>query len=165
MRMRKGGPPANRATMMRDPRGRFAWGGGATVAGMGGIFWFGGGGQSSCLIVGDTAGNSGLLCCVGLGLGAVNGFGVSGQATSAVCPTCETICDMESGSVQVEAFGAGGAGVGGGGGASVGMNNATIFASGGIATGVGGGAIVSSVSCKLVFGGKNCKGGPLSRSK
>lgn len=69
---------------------------------MGDLFWFGGGAEGSLLIVGDTQGNTGLLWCSVGGLGAVNGGILSGQATSVVCPTCKTICDMENGFVQVQ---------------------------------------------------------------
>jgi len=129
----------NRPLDLRDPKGWLAWGGGASVSGMIGAFWFGGGAEGSCLVVGDTQGNTGLLCCLGFGGGAVNGAGVSGQATSVVCPTCKTICDMEGGFVQAQGF----AGIGAigavGGGASINMSNAGLFASGG--GGVGAGAV------------------------
>jgi RHS repeat-associated protein len=148
---------------LRDPKGWLAWGGGASVSGMIGAFWFGGGAEGSCLVVGDTQGNTGLLCCLGLGGGAVNGAGVSGQATSVVCPTCKTICDMEGGFVQVQGF----AGVGAigavGGGSSINMSNAGVFASGGGGVGAGAGVAVLGGSCKLVFGGKNCKNCPATQ--
>jgi RHS repeat-associated protein len=101
----------NRPTGLRDPKGRVAWGGGACVSGMAGLLTIGGGVEGSCMIVGDTAGNTGLLCCAGLGGGYVAGGAVSGGVTTAICPTCATICDMEGGSVQGEGFGATGPGV------------------------------------------------------
>jgi len=153
----------NRPTMMRDPRGRYAWGLGLSGAGMLGAFWFGAGAEGSCLLVHDSAGNTGVLCCFGLGAGAVSGAGASFQGTAAVCPTCKTICDMEGGSVQGEAFGGVGVGVAGGGGVGLNMNQATIFSSYGPSAGAGGGAIVLGVSCKLVTGEKNCKGCPIKK--
>jgi hypothetical protein len=147
----------NRPLTLRDPKGRMAWGGGINIAAMGGIFNAGGGVEGSCMIVGDTAGNTGLLCCGGLGGGYVVGAGASAQASSAVCPTCSTICDMEGGSVQGEGFGGAGPGLGGGGGVSLSMKHAMIFASGGPAIGEGGGVVILATNCKLVLGGKKCK--------
>ena len=108
-------------------------------------------------------GNTGLLCCAGLGGGYVAGGAVSGGMTTAICPTCATICDMEGGSVQGEGFGATGPGVAAGGGASVDMKNATIFANAGPAAGEGGGVVLLATSCKLIIGGKRCKNCPLSK--
>ena len=147
----------NRPLDLRDPKGWLAWGGGITVGGMAGMFWRGGAGEGSCLVVGDTQGNTGLLCCLAGGVGAINGGGVSGQATSVVCPNCNTICDMENGFVQVQGF----AGVGtigsAGGGVSISMTSATVSASGGGGIGAGAGVAVLGGSCKLVLGGKSCK--------
>ena len=153
----------NRPTGLRDPKGHIAWGAGVNVSGMAGLLTIGGGVEGSCMIVGDTAGNTGLLCCGGLGGGYVAGAGASAGVTNAVCPTCATICDMEGGSVQAEGFGGAGPGVAAGGGVSVDMKNATIFASGGPAIGEGGGVVVLATSCKLVLGGKRCKNCPLSK--
>ncbi|MGC1616082.1 MAG: RHS repeat-associated core domain-containing protein [Candidatus Acidiferrum sp.] len=153
----------NRPTGLRDPKGRVAWGGGAYVSGMAGLLTIGGGAEGSCMIVGDTAGNTGLLCCAGLGGGYVAGGAASGGVTTAICPTCATICDMEGGSVQGEGFGATGPGVAAGGGASVDMKNATIFANAGPAAGEGGGVVLLATSCKLIIGGKRCKNCPLSK--
>lgn len=153
----------NRPLDLRDPKGRLAWGGGVTVAGMIGALWFGGGGEGSCLVVGDLEGNSGTLCCVGLGGGAINGAALTGQATSVVCLTCKTICDMEGGFVQVQAFGGLGGAASGGAGASINMTNASIFTSGGVGPGAGGGVAILGGSCKLVWGGKSCKNCPKTK--
>jgi len=153
----------NRPTVMRDPTGRFAWGGGATVSGLIGAFWTGAAGEGSCLVVGDTQGNTGVLCCLGLGGGAINGLGVSGQATSVVCPNCRTICDMEGGFVQMQAFAGIGAIGAAGGGASISMTSASLSASGGGGVGAGAGVAVVGGSCKLIVGGKRCKTCPLSQ--
>lgn len=152
----------NRALDKRDPTGRLAWGGGTTIGGAGGLFWFGVGFEGSCLVVGDTQGNTGLLCCSAGGAGAVNGATVGAQATSVICPTCNTICDMQGGFVQVQAFAGVGAVGSAGGGASVGMSNGSISASGGGGIGAGVGLLVEGGSCKLVLGGKRCKTCPLS---
>jgi RHS repeat-associated protein len=153
----------NRPTALRDPRGRIAWGGGGYVSGMAGLLTIGGGAEGSCMIVGDTAGNVGLLCCAGLGGGYVAGAAASAGGTFAICPTCATICDMEGGSIQGEAFGATGPGAAAGGGVSVDMKNATIYANAGPAAGEGGGVVLLATSCKLVLGGKRCKNCPLSK--
>lgn len=148
----------NRPTILWDPSGRLAWGGGVTISGVLGAFWFGGGVDGSCLVVGDLEGNTGLLCCAGIGGGAVAGVGASVQGTSVVCPTCKTICDMEGGYVQGQAFGGLGLGAAGGAGVSLSMQQANVFVSGGPAVGGGAGVVVMAGSCKLVGGGKACKG-------
>jgi RHS repeat-associated protein len=150
----------NHPTNLRDPKGWLAWGGGASIGAMGGLFWFGGGWEGTCMVVGDTQGNTGLLCCSSAGAGAVNGGTVSGQATSVVCPTCKTICDMENGFVQAQGFAGVGATGAVSGGASVGMSNGSVFASGGGGIGAGAGLVVMGGSCKLVLGGKACKNCP-----
>ena len=152
----------NRPLDKRDPSGRLAWGGGVGIGAAGGLFWFGVGFQGSCMVVGDTQGNSGLLCCSSGGAGAVNGATAGGQFTSVVCPNCNTICDMQGGFVQVQGFA--GVGVTGsvGGGASVGMSTGTVSASGGGGVGAGAGVIVEGGSCKLVVGGQRCKDCPLA---
>jgi RHS repeat-associated protein len=150
----------NRATVLRDPSGFLAWGGGVCVSGMIGAFWTGSGTEGSCMVVGDTRGNTGLLCCLGFGGGAINGVGASGQSTSVVCPTCKTICDMEGGFVQAQGFaGVGAVGAAGAGG-SISMSNATLFVSGGGGVGAGAGVAILGGSCKLVLGGKGCKACP-----
>jgi RHS repeat-associated protein len=71
-----GGNPTN----VMDPSGRFAWGGGAGLTGgftliplspiapaLVGIF------DVDCYIVGDLQGNTGILCCGGIGLGVGGG--------------------------------------------------------------------------------------------
>jgi RHS repeat-associated protein len=153
----------NRPADLRDPKGWLAWGGGLTGGGMGGLFWFGGGAEGSLLVVGDTQGNTGLLWCSAGGLGAVQGAGLSAQATSVVCPTCKTICDMEGGFVQVQGFAGVGATGAAGGGASIGMSNGSVFASGGGGVGAGAGLVVMGGSCKLVSGGKSCKNCPATQ--
>ena len=153
----------NRPLDLRDPKGWLAWGGGLTGGGMGGLFWFGGGAEGSLLVVGDSQGNSGLLWCSAGGLGAVNGATVSGQFTSVVCPTCNTICDMENGFVQVQGFAGVGATGAVGGGASIGMSNGSVFASGGGGVGAGAGLVVMGGSCKLLSGGKSCKNCPATQ--
>lgn len=129
-----------------------------------GALWFGGGAEVSCLVVGDTQGNTGLLCCAALGGGAVNGAGVSLQGTSVLCPTCNTICDMEGGFVQAQGFGGIGMNGAGGAGASVNMSNAAIFASGGGGVGAGAGVAVLGGSCKLRLGGKKCHDCPAAQN-
>ncbi len=143
---------------LRDPTGRTAWGAGVSVVGMIGALWTGGGAEGSCLVVHDTQGNTGVLCCLGFGGGAVEGAGVSGQVTGAVCPTCKTICDMENGFAQVQGFGGFGASGAAGGGVSLSMQNVTVFGSVGGGPGGGAGVAVMGGSCKLVLGGKGCKG-------
>jgi RHS repeat-associated protein len=152
----------NRPLDFNDPKGLLAWGGGVTLGGMGGLFWFGGGFEASCLVVGDTQGNSGLLCCTAGGLGAVNGGGVTGQATSVVCPTCRTICDMEGGFVQGQGFAGVGAIGAAGGGVAVGMQYGNISASGGGGIGGGAGFVVLGGSCKLKLGRGICKDCPVA---
>ncbi|HTQ61477.1 MAG TPA: hypothetical protein VMI32_14715 [Candidatus Solibacter sp.] len=132
------------------------------MSGMAGLLTIGGGVEGSCMVVGDTAGNTGLLCCGGLGGGYVAGAAASGGVATAICPTCATICDMEGGGVQGEGFGATGPGLAAGGGVSVDMKNAMIFANAGPAIGEGGGVVVLATTCKLVLGGKRCKDCPSS---
>jgi RHS repeat-associated protein len=148
----------NRPTILRDPTGRFAWGTiGGSITGIAGALGAAGAIKGSCTIVQDSKGNTGLLCCGGVGGGVAEGLDVSAQWTMIVCPGCKTICEMEGGNVQVQIFGGVGAGGNVGGGASVGTNHISIMGSAGPAGAVGGGAVVLGGSCKLVLGGKRCK--------
>jgi RHS repeat-associated protein len=146
----------NRPTVMRDPTGRLAWGGGVGVSGFIGALWAGAAGEASCYLVGDLQGNTGLLCCLGLGGGALNGAGITGQANGIVCPTCKTICDMEGGFVQLEGFAGLGGQTSGGLGGSSGLNSGSGSFSGGIGVGAGGGLAVLGGSCKLIWKHPHC---------
>jgi RHS repeat-associated protein len=147
----------NRPTVLRDSTGLLAWGSGVGVAGMIGALMAGGGGDVSCLVVGDTQGNSGLLCCGGVGGGVVEGASLSVQAVSIVCPNCRTICDMEGTFVQVQGFGGLGETGAGGLGASMSSTSVAVVASGGGGVGAGAGVVVLGGDCKLKLGGKTCK--------
>jgi hypothetical protein len=126
--------------MLRDPSGRFAWGGGITGAGAFSAFWVGAGAEGGFYAVGDTLGNQGILVCRSGGIGASSGVGGSAslQGTSVVCPNCRSICDMEGTFGGMQGFaGTGPLGAAGGTGVSLSATSATVFTSGGV--GVGGG--------------------------
>lgn len=143
----------NRSTTMRDPSGRFAWGGGATGSGAFSAFWFGAGVQGSFYIVGDTLGNWGVLDCSGAGLGAIGGAGgsISLQGSNLVCPNCRSICDMQGTFGAFTAFA--GVGVTGAVSGSVSLSNTSmsIDASGGGGVGAGAGAVGIWGSCTLIW--------------
>jgi RHS repeat-associated protein len=148
----------NRPTVMRDPTGQVAWGYlGGSIVGIAGALGAAGGIRGSCSIVQDTKGNTGLLCCGGVGLGVAEGLDVSAQWTWIVCPGCKTICEMEGGNAQVQIFGGLGGGANVGGGISIGLSHLSVTGTAGPAGAVGGGAVVLGGSCKLVLGGKGCK--------
>lgn len=146
----------NRPVILRDPKGRIAWGGGIVGSAAGGLFWFGGGGEGSFYWVGDSLGNQGILSCSAFGLGAVTGASASVQGGSAICPDCNSICDMEGTFGGAEGFGGIGATGSAGGGASVSNTGVTLFTSGGAGAGVGGGLLGVGGSCTLVWKHHNC---------
>jgi hypothetical protein len=142
---------------LSDPFGLWAGGVGGVVGGIIGTPQMAGGASGSCHLVHDGEGNWGLLCCLGFGGGVAAGAGASAQGGGIYCPTCNTICDMEGGFLQVEGFAAAGSGVGFSGGASINMNQISFSGSYGPAAGAGGGVAVVGGSCKLWAGGKKCK--------
>jgi RHS repeat-associated protein len=146
----------NRSTMLRDPSGRMAWGGGIVGSASGGVFWFGGGGEGAFYFVGDSLGNQGILSCSGFGLGAVTGASAAVQAGSVVCPDCKSICDMQGIFGGAQGFGGVGASGAAGGGASVSNTGVSIFSSAGVGVGVGGGLVGIGGSCTLVWKHHNC---------
>ena len=152
----------NRSLDLRDPKGLSAWGGGIVGSAAGGVFWFGGGGEGAFYFVGDSLGNQGILSCSGFGLGAVTGASASVQLGSAVCPNCNSICDMQGAFGGAQAFGGLGANGALGGGASVSNTGVTIFSSGGVGVGGGGGLVGIGGSCTLVWKNHNCPTCPAS---
>ena len=153
----------NRPTLLRDPTGRWAGGGGLNVAGVIGALGAAAAAEGSCLVVHDNQGNWGLLCCLGLGAGVAEGADVGVTLTGIACPTCKTICDLQGGFVAAQAFGAIGAGLSGGGTISIGMNQITLSGNVGPAGGIGGGIAVLGGSCTLRLGGKKCNGCPAKK--
>jgi RHS repeat-associated protein len=146
----------NRSTMLRDPSGRMAWGGGIVGSAGGGVFWAGGGAEGAFYFVGDSLGNQGILSCSGVGLGAVTGASASVQAGSVICPNCKSICDMQGTFGGAQGFGGVGATGAAGGGASLSNSSATIFTSGGVGVGAGGGLVAIGGSCTLIWRHHTC---------
>ena len=148
----------NRPTVFRDPTGKWAGGGGLNVAGIIGTLLAAGAAEGSCMVVHDSQGNWGVLCCLAFGGGVAAGADVGVSVTGIACPTCKTICDLQGGFAATQGFGAIGGGLSGGGTLSIGLNQITLSGNIGVAGGVGGGVAVLGGSCKLILGGKNCSG-------
>ncbi len=153
----------NRPTLLRDATGRIAWGYGVGGAGFlsGGWAFLAGGVEGSFLYVQDSQGNSGILDCRGGGLGAgALGAGANVQGVSAVCPDCNSICDMQGTFGGVEGFAGAGPGASKGGGATVSATGVTVFGQYGVGGGAGGGVIGIVGDCTLIWKKQDCKSAP-----
>jgi RHS repeat-associated protein len=148
----------NRSTMLRDPSGRAAWGGGVSGSGAVSAFWFGAGVEGTFYFVGDTLGNQGILDCSGGGLGAVGGVGGSVSVTlpSIFCPNCKSICDLQGDFAGATGFA--GLGLTGAvsGGVSLSKTSATFNGGGGVGVGAGAGLIGVLGNCTLIWKHHNC---------
>lgn len=148
----------NRPTLMRDPSGLAAWGGGLSGSGALSAFWFGAGVEGSFYFVGDTLGNQGVLDCSGGGIGAISGAGgsVSVSLPSIFCPNCKSICDLQGDFGGVTAFA--GVGLTGAvsGSASLSKTSATFTGGGGVGVGAGAGVVGIWGNCTLIWKYQNC---------
>ena len=149
-----GNSPTNRV----DPTGLWAAGvgGGAGAALVPPLPMMGFTGDANCQVVVDDDGNVGLLCCAegGPALGGFVGFG--GQASGTICPSCDTICDLEDWSVQVSGGGAKGGGMMASGGPFLNAVGVGVTGSVGPAAGVGGFGGIQFGGCKLFWQRKPC---------
>jgi RHS repeat-associated protein len=140
-----------------DPSGLIAIGfpavglGGSAVEGTGPTA------EATCIPVYDLHGNRGLLCCGGAG----PGYGLSGQVElqigAAVCPLCDTICDMGGLFTQIGGTVAAGEGVNVSVAVSVNARNTTVIVMGGGSAG-GGAAGSATVGTCTVIPDSRCGG-------
>jgi hypothetical protein len=152
----------NRPTRKTDPSGKVAFSIPLTGAGIFGAYATpkgGPAGEGFCTGVTDTQGNLGFLCCSGFGGVVGAGGSLSIEAPMLVCPGCKTICDMET-SLYVlgAAFGDAGAGMSATVGGGIDSEHITYVINPGVDLGEGTGGGVIAGSCKLIFGGKGCRG-------
>jgi RHS repeat-associated protein len=122
-------------------------GAGIPIPGKLGILW-----DADCYVVVDDDGNVGVLCCAGAGAGTGAGLVAGFQGSGALCPDCDTICDMEGDYASLQGGLGGGAAVAGGGGVSISSSGTTLL--GGFGPGGGGGGYLGWVygRCELVWG-------------
>jgi RHS repeat-associated protein len=149
----------NNPNSFTDPLGLIAFGVGGGGLGIAALPKLGVVGEINCLLVFDTEGNVGVLCCpaVGPAIGLPEALGVGGQFAGIVCPTCKTICELPGVFVQGGVFVAGGEGGSIAGGVSISSSSLTVVGSAGPAAGAGLAVIVPIGNCELVLGGKECK--------
>ena len=138
----------------KDPLGLWA-GGGGVGGGYAMSVWgvIGSAADASCQFVMDGHGNMGVLCCGGGGWAGGLGANFGGQVVGQFCPKCQTICDLQGQSVQVQVSYANPGGGSGGGG----YGGGSVFGSAGGRGGAGALVSVEVSKCTLVWSTTKCK--------
>ncbi|MGH8545786.1 MAG: RHS repeat domain-containing protein [Gammaproteobacteria bacterium] len=139
----------NNPIRLVDPLGLFAAGIGGGVSGSFGPPTSAPTGDALCAVVADLKGNVGLYCCAGVGVAVGNLADVSGGPVLPICPTCDTICDMNGDYVQFTADVCAGGGGSAGGGVSIG-SSLTIMPTVKGCAGASLGVSLTTGSCKIV---------------
>ncbi len=138
-----------------DPSGLAAWGvGGGAGWSLPGLV-----GDGNCMVVVDSNGGVGVLCCAGVGPAASASAAGEAQVGGIVCPGCDSICDLPGIFGQVVVGGSAGPGINASGGVSQSATSRVFIATVGASAGAGAYVGGTVGSCWLTTSNRNCDSG------